>query len=104
VWRGLDEGKRRVYSNLRESQYKKMVPPHGTTKCGKIHIKQLLTTVKFEFVARVPLKLWHTSPSIFSRVGIVTGRIDSGGSIERQILSTKRNGRENTPASYNVAL
>jgi len=38
---------------------RKMVPPHGTAECGEKHIKQLLTPVKFEFVARLTLKLWH---------------------------------------------
>ena len=31
----------------------KMVPPHGTTPRRKTHIKQLLTPVKFDFVAHV---------------------------------------------------
>lgn len=36
-----------------------MVPPHGTVPSGKIQLKQLLKLVKFGFVARVTLKLWH---------------------------------------------
>ena len=34
-----------------------VVPPHGTAPSRKIHIKQLLTTVKFDFVARLKLRL-----------------------------------------------
>ena len=36
-----------------------MVPPHGTAPCRKIYIKQLLKTVKFDFVSRSHLILWH---------------------------------------------
>jgi len=34
-----------------------MVPPHGTTQCRKAYIKQYLTPVKLDFVARMKLKL-----------------------------------------------
>jgi len=44
------------------------VPPRGTTQCEEIHIKQLLTPIKFEFVARMNLKLWHANLILFGEL------------------------------------
>ncbi len=54
---------------------RKMVPPHSTMLSRKVYIKQSHSPVKFEFVARSHLILWHKHPSQFRWTSLVSCRL-----------------------------